>query len=297
MLKTKNITYFTVSRDDEGVRLSSFIRYQLVEKYSLSAVKRAIDRCAAQVNGHTECFASYKVAYGDEITVDMEVLGQMAEKAPERAAQVLFEDEQLLVFDKPAGMASTQEEIDEQFSKGILVHRLDKETSGVMILAKTPSIQRYFEELFRKREVKKDYLAIVAGEMVTERGLIENSVQKVSSYDGGSLWGVAPSGRGLRAVTHWQRLKWGGGLSLVRCQPRTGRTHQIRVHMSHIGYPIIGDRQYGRQIDLPFVALRHMLHAKGVAFIHPVTGELIRVEAAVPQDFQSAIDTIDACLA
>ncbi len=297
MLKTKDITYFSVSRDDEGVRLSSFIRFQLGGKYSLSAVKRAIDRCAAQVNGHTECFSSYKVAYGDEITVDMEVLSQMAEKAPERSAQVLYEDDHVLVFDKPAGMVSVQEEIEERFPGSILVHRLDKDTTGVMVLAKTPNVQKYFEELFRKREVKKDYLAIVAGEVDTDRGLVDNSIQKVSSYDGGSLWGVAPSGRGLRASTYWQRLKWGGGLTLLRCQPRTGRTHQIRVHLSHIGYPIIGDRQYGREIDLPFVAPRQMLHAKGLAFIHPVTGELIRVEAAVPEDFQTAIDTIEACLA
>ena len=297
MLKTKEIILFKVSRHDEGVRLSSFVRHQLGSEHSLSAVKRAIDRCAVQVNGTTECFSSYKVAYGDEVSIDMEVLGQMAEIAPEKAPQVLFEDDQLLVFDKAPGLTCSPEEIEKQFPNTFLVHRLDKETSGVMVLAKTPAARKYMEELFRKREVKKDYLAIVAGDVAQDRGTVDCSIQKTASYDGQNIWGVAPAGRGLRATTYWHRLKWGGGLSLLRCQPKTGRTHQIRVHMQHIGHPILGDRQYGRDTDCPYVAKRQMLHAKGLAFIHPVTGELIRVEAAVPEDFQSAIDTIDACLA
>ncbi|MCB1116974.1 MAG: RluA family pseudouridine synthase [Chlamydiia bacterium] len=296
MLKTKQIVKFTVSRFDEGVRLSSFVRAHVEGNYSLSAVKRAIDRCAVQVNGHTECFSSYKVAYGDELSLDLEVLGAAAELAPIRAQQVLYEDEQLLIFDKAPGVVCDEEELSELFPNTHLVHRLDKETSGVVALAKTPLTKNYMEELFRKREVKKDYLAIVVGEMGEDRGVIDNPLQKIVSYDGQSLWGAAPKGRGLRAVTYWQRLKWGGGLSLVRCQPKTGRTHQIRVHLSHIGYPLLGDRQYGRDADTSFVADRHLLHAKGLSFIHPVTGELIRVESAVPPDMQAAIETIENSL-
>ena len=296
MLKTKEIAFFNVSRHDEGVRLSSFVRHQLDGNHSLSAVKRAIDRCAVQVNGKTECFSSYKVAYGDEVAIDLEVLEQMAQIAPEKASQVLYEDDQLLIFDKAWGLTCSPEDIQTQFPDTIIVHRLDKETTGVMALAKTPAVQKYMEELFRKREVKKDYLAVVAGEVSIDKGVVDCSIQKVVSYDGQTIWGAAPAGRGLRATTYWQRLKWGGGLSLLRCQPKTGRTHQIRVHLQHIGYPILGDRQYGRDTDCQFVAKRQMLHAKGLAFIHPVTGELIRVEAAVPDDFQSAVDTIDACL-
>lgn len=294
MLKTKNLVRLIVSRFDEGVRLSSFVRAQVPGEYSLSAVKRAIDRCAVQVNGHTECFSSYKVAYGDEICVDKEVLEQSAQKAPEKDQQVLFEDDQLLVFDKAPGIECTQEIIEELFPGTLLIHRLDKETSGVLALAKTPMTQNYMEDLFRKREIKKDYLAVVTGEVATDRGMIDNPMQKIVSYDGQSLWGAAPKGRGLRALTYWQRLKWGGGLSLIKAQPRTGRTHQIRVHLSHIGHPVLGDRQYGRDANTSFTASRHMLHAKGLAFIHPVTGELIRIEAAVPQDLQTAIETIDA---
>ncbi len=296
MLKTKQIVKFIVSRFDEGVRLSSFVRAHVEGDYSLSAVKRAIDRCAVQVNGHTECFSSYKVAYGDELSLDLEVLGAAAELAPIRAVQVLYEDDQLLIFDKAPGIVCDEETLLELFPGTHMIHRLDKETSGVVALAKTPMTKNYMEELFRKREVKKDYLAVVVGQMIEERGIIDNPMQKIVSYDGQSLWGAAPKGRGLRAVTYWQRLKWGEGLTLVRCQPKTGRTHQIRVHLSHIGFPLLGDRQYGRDSSTSFVANRQMLHAKGLSFIHPVTGELIRVEAAVPADMQAAIETIENSL-
>ncbi len=296
MLKTKEIIEFTVGREDEGVRLSSFVRHHLKEVYPLAVVKKAIDRCAVHVNSRTECFSSYKVAYDDKIDVDIELFDELSKDAPKPTFGVLFEDEQLVVFDKPAHMESSIEEVNKLFPGTLLVHRLDKETSGVMILAKTELAQNYFNELFRKREVKKEYLAICIGEMKSERGAIDNSLQKIASYDGQNLWGIAPHGRGLRAQTQYQRLKWGGRLTLVRCQPKTGRTHQIRVHLKHIGYPILGDRQYAKEAQTKYTATRQMLHAKSISFIHPVTGELIRASAAIPEDFLAATEIIDNAL-
>lgn len=270
---------FLIGFRDAGKKAQTLIQEHV--DHSKSAIKKAIDQGALRINGMTERFASAVLQKGDRVTFDLNKIGKKASFS----LPILYEDESLLFCNKPSGLVTHAQTFQKLLGFCVfLVHRLDKDTSGVLVLAKTKKMQGELERLFKKREVQKTYVALVKGAMRQEKGTIDNHLEKKALYQGQSIWGAGR--RGLRAVTHWRCLKKGKGCSLVECQPETGRTHQIRVHFSEMGHPILGDHQYGRKVHFPKAIDRLCLHAYRLRFSHPQTGKKIQATAPIPTLFK-----------
>lgn len=276
---------------------------------SRSRLQRLIDEAAICVNGQPTK-ASYRVKNGDQIEIciprptPLEILPQ------EIPLTVLFEDEVLLVLDKPAGMVShpapghhdnTLVNALLHHCRGLtsiggrerpgLVHRLDKETSGVMVVAKTDQAHQYLSMQFKEHSIDRRYLALVCGEVEKRKGVVvlpigrdKNDRKKISSRT------THPREATTRFVVK-ERFPMA---TLLSVYPETGRTHQIRVHLSHLGYPIVGDKVYGgklaRSFELP--ASRQMLHAEHLGFIHPIREEKMAFSSPPPLDMQSVLDQL-----
>ena len=254
-------------------RLLTEIKNKLSGLYTAKDIRWAIDHNRCFVNKTLERFGSTPVKAGDTISILVEKRPAF-HKDPKR---VLFEDEHILVYDKPPLLTS------EQLSKlttSLLVHRLDRDTSGVMTLAKTPEAQKNLEEQFKSRTITKEYIALVEGNP-GEKGTISGKMAPLSRREGAVIWGMSPSG--LSSQTNWTRLRTHSNHTLLRCTPLTGRTHQIRVHLAHIGHPLIGDTTYGRRTYTK--ALRPLLHAHSIQFLHPMTHVPYRFTAPIPPDF------------
>ena len=206
---------------------------------------------------------------------------------------ILFEDGEALVIDKPAGLpldrpragGEALEDYLEQLKLGFVrqpspVHRLDRDTSGCLLLARNPKALKRFSAAFEERQVEKTYLGLVAGEVAEESGTIELSLSKISSEKDG--WRMIPAKKGKPAVTHWTRVVVRDGISLIKFMPVTGRTHQIRIHaLAGLGFPLVGDPIYGkgdRRVG------RTMLHASALT-VHRGEKPPIVAVSPLPADF------------
>lgn len=209
--------------------------------------------------------------------------------------RVLFENDDVLAVDKPEGIVSIAEAgkgglpelLRGQFAGKLYpVHRLDKEVSGVILFAKNAEAHRFLNAGFERREVKKTYLALVHGAIEQNRGVISTPIREFGS----GRMGV-DRGAGKPAATEfkvYRRVKGGGGFTLVRAYPATGRRHQIRVHLYSIGHPIVGDRKYGeRAVQEKFPRL--MLHALSLEITLP-GGERVTIEASPPESFTRVLE-------
>lgn len=216
--------------------------------------------------------------------------------------KVLFEDENLMVIDKPAGWvvnkAETTKDLTVQewfglgsgegefYAKGGIVHRLDKDTSGVMVLAKTPEAYEKLKQQFLERKTTKKYIALVHGEFKDLEGVISTPIERFGTkfYVGKDL--------SRMAITEWKVIKKIGENTLVELTPHTGRTHQLRVHMRHLGHPIVSDPLYGDRKtwkqDLKFCP-RLFLHAKSLEFTHPTSGGKVTFEAELPVELSNLV--------
>jgi tRNA pseudouridine32 synthase/23S rRNA pseudouridine746 synthase len=205
---------------------------------------------------------------------------------------ILFEDAEALVIDKPAGLPLDRpraggESLDDHLDDLKLgfqrrpqpVHRLDRDTSGCLLLARNPKALKRFAASFEAREVEKVYLGVVAGAVLGEGGTIDLALSKISSAEQG--WRMIPARKGKPAVTHWRKLAERGGMSLVEFRPETGRTHQIRVHAAAgLGAPLLGDPVYGTGKG----AGRTMLHAARLSLPRADKAPVV-AEAPLPADF------------
>ena len=206
---------------------------------------------------------------------------------------ILFEDGEALVIDKPAGLPLDRpraggeclEDYLEQLKLGFQrapspVHRLDRDTSGCLLLARNPKALKRYSAAFEERQVEKTYLGLVAGEITEESGTIELSLSKISSEKDG--WRMIPAKKGKPAVTHWTRVVVRDGISLIKFMPVTGRTHQIRIHaLAGLGLPLVGDPIYGkgdRRVG------RTMLHASALT-VHRGEKPPIVAVSPLPADF------------
>lgn len=259
-----------------GQTLLSFLKNNLTNYPSVKAIKRAIDAKQCKINRRVETFSTHKVKSGDEIEIVLEVA------KPKLASEVLYEDEVLIIYNKPPGKTS------ESFQEYFLVHRLDKDTSGVILFAKTEAMRDLLMELFAKRQVEKLYLALCDGKVLQEKWKVDNFLEKKASYDGGCLYGSTTKNKGKRAISLFQRLKTCATATLVQVKIHTGRTHQIRVHLKEKGHPILGDWQYGKRFQCSYHPPRQMLHALQISFLHPVTGEKLTIKAPLLSDFEEA---------
>lgn len=285
---------WSVQQKQSGQSLQVFLKTML-ENLSGKQIKRLIDSGKCLLNSKPERFSSRLVGAGDIVELD----ASRSDKTHESnsfAKTILYSDDDLVIYNKPAGIASDSKNllasVQRDFGKVVLLHRLDKETTGILLFARNESAANLIEGLFKKRLVKKDYFAIVDGIFQKPLGTIENHLGKLSVYHGQTIWGEVQPEKGLYAKTSWEVKKSGKGASLLCCRPETGRTHQIRVHLSALGHPILGDHQYGRLLTCFYRPQRILLHAAGLTFKHPVTKKSLYIEAPMPEDFKKAVQAL-----
>jgi 23S rRNA pseudouridine955/2504/2580 synthase len=269
-----------VDSQNEGARLLTYVKKNLNGLFTTGDIEWAIEHNHCTVNGKVERFCSTKLKSKDTVVIHLA-------KKPHfvfEKTRVLYEDPLILAYNKPHNLASTGDKGLEGVLSCKAVHRLDRDTTGVILLAKLERAAPLFEDLFRKREIKKTYLAVVWGHPPQEGGIIENYLGKIAQRQGEVTWGVVPKQKGLFAKTEWQVEKRMKEYTLVRCTPLTGRTHQIRIHLRAIGHPIVGDLHYGGRAKQS-MATRPLLHAHALEFMHPQESKLIEIVCPPPQDF------------
>jgi 23S rRNA pseudouridine1911/1915/1917 synthase len=286
------------------VRLDIYLAGQLPET-SRSQLKRLIKSGAVTVNGQLSK-PSYNVEPGDEIHV---VLPEEEEELvlPEAIPlDIVYEDVYLLAVNKPAGMVvhpalghhsgtlvnallgyNPQLVNIGGMERAGIVHRLDKDTSGILLVAKTPDTHAALQSQFKRRQVQKTYLALVEGHVYPKEGVIEAPVGR--DREKRKQMAVRRSGR--PAVTQYRAIETFRDHTLVEVRPRTGRTHQIRVHLSWMGYPVVGDPVYGRRRQR-LLSNRHFLHAQKLTFKHPETEKEINLVAPLPPKLEAVLDRL-----
>ena len=253
------------------------------------------------------------VAGGEALVVRVPEAALAEARAQDIPLAIVFEDEHLLVVDKPAGLVvhPAAGNLDGTLVNALLhhcagrlsgiggvarpgiVHRIDKDTSGLLVVAKTDKAHEGLSAQFAQHSVERRYLAVVAGRPAPPAGRIEGALARSSANR--QKMAVVPEGRGKRAVTHYRTLQPLLDAAAVECRLETGRTHQVRVHMAHIGHPLIGDPFYGRTRPVHRPALdargfrRQALHARTLRFEHPVSRAKMAFESAVPADIQELI--------
>lgn len=279
---------WSIGKRQAGQKVIDFLKGYF-EDVSNKTLKKWIDGGALKINGSVERFASTTIRERDrlEFTIPAEPV-----KNEYSADRILHLDQEFFIYDKPVGIPCDEKGLIAHLVKAHpharLIHRLDKETSGAILLATTKGMQEKIEEAFKERDVSKTYLAIVAGVPTAMQGKIHNRLGKVGAFSGQSLYGAVKQD-GLEAVTHWKVLKKGKSASLIQCTPETGRTHQIRVHLAELGHPILGDLLYGKNVRCPYRPSRMLLHASKLSFRNPATGEILTVEAPLDDAFQEAM--------
>lgn len=291
-----------------GERLDIFLAEKFSD-FSRTYFKRLINKRQVLVDGHAVS-PDHELKRSQTIQIvwppkKKKIIGDINVPLP---FPVLYEDQDLLVIDKPprllchpTGGASTavtlvdlllphvsREEWPEEVRPG-LVHRLDRDTSGVMVYAKTPEAQAKLSKQFALRRVQKTYVALVIGAFEPKEGRLECYLARDPQH----RLRFIVTAEGRQAITDFKVLEtWGSKASLIELYPKTGRTHQLRVQLSWYKYPIVGDALYGgRKKGFEYVD-RHMLHAKALEFFHPTTQEKMRFEAPLPLDFQEVIKII-----
>ncbi|MEL6369907.1 MAG: RluA family pseudouridine synthase [Pseudomonadota bacterium] len=332
---------FLVNADHSGTRLDKWLSDEIAS-LTRSRLKALIEDGQLSRDGTVFTDPSWKIREGETYRLEVPAVTPAAPKPQNIPLNVLYEDDQLIVIVKPAGLVvhpaagnwsgtlvnaliahcgETLSGIGGVARPGI-VHRLDKETSGVMVVAKTDRAHQVLTKAFAKHDIERAYYAIVVGAPRPSVGTIEASLARLGG-DRKKMGVVGPDSTRTdqrHAVTHYKILEFYGRghaklpgdavASLVECRLETGRTHQIRVHMSHIGHPLIGDPTYGRGPGLPGVKAsdieeddaagraagravhiagtfrRQALHARELGFLHPTTGEELLFTAEPPKDFR-----------
>jgi 23S rRNA pseudouridine1911/1915/1917 synthase len=292
---------FVVSKEDAKLRLDRVLAKQLPE-YSRSRLQQLIRGGFVRLNGAITR-PRQPVRSGDEIELTKPPLEKIDHQPEPIPLDVLFEDNDLIVINKPAGLVvhpgaghqqhtlvnallshcTTLSGIGGKERPGI-VHRLDKDTSGCLVVAKNDATHRDLSRQFGERRIEKIYLALVAGKLRQQTGAIEEKIRRHPVHR--QRMSVT-SIRGRAAKTEYRVLRSGDQASLIECRLHSGRTHQIRVHLHHIGHPVLGDKVYAARLAKGYP--RQMLHAWKIGFRHPQTNEWTNFEAPLPDDFATAL--------
>ncbi|HXF78137.1 MAG TPA: RluA family pseudouridine synthase [Usitatibacter sp.] len=290
-----------VTEDEAGQRIDNYLIARL-KGVPKSHIYRILRGGEVRINSR-RVEASRKVVAGDRIRIPPVRVAERgdAEPAPHYALPVLYEDEFLLAIDKPSGIAvhggsgvahGVIESLramrrDARFLE--LVHRLDRDTSGVLLVAKKRSALTALHETLRSRDMDKRYLVAVKGRFRNELQRVRAALSEHRTPKGEKR--VSVSERGQEAETVFRRLSRGAEASLLEAELLTGRTHQIRVHLAHLGHPVLGDEKYGDfelNKRLRREGLKRMfLHAAKLAFDHPVTGERLEIASPLPRDLSA----------
>ena len=294
-----------IVENEESKRIDAYISENT--EYSRTAAQRLIEENKIIVNGKKEK-ASYKVQNGDKIEIEEEPAKEIEIKAQDIPLEILYEDNDIIVVNKPKGMVvhpangnpdgtlvnaimsickDSLSGIGGEIRPGI-VHRLDKNTSGAIIIAKNDKAHINLSEQLKNHEIKKTYIALVRG-IVKENNATINMPIGRSKKDRKKM-DVDKNGK--EAITHFKVLKRYQDCTLLEINIETGRTHQIRVHLSHIGYPIIGDEVYSNGKNKWNIE-GQCLHAKSLDFKHPITEKEMHIEAELPKYFQKILEELD----
>lgn len=294
-----------VDEDTTKKRIDAYLSEK--EEYSRMAIQRLINDGKIIVNGK-KIKASYKVQNGDKIKIEEEKPKEIELKAQNIPLEVLYEDNDIIVVNKPKGMVvhpangnpdgtlvnaimaickDSLSGIGGEIRPGI-VHRLDKNTSGAIIIAKNDKAHIALSNQLKNHEIKKTYFALVRG-IVKESNATINMPIARSKNDRKKM---AVDKNGKEAITHFKVLERFDDCTLLEVNIETGRTHQIRVHLSHIGYPIIGDDVYSNGKNRWNVK-GQCLHAKSLDFKHPITGKQIHIEAPLPKYFTDILKELE----
>jgi 23S rRNA pseudouridine1911/1915/1917 synthase len=328
-----------VPAEARGVRLDRFLAAQM-EGVSRSRVQLHIEQGGVEVDGVAQK-ASHKLSGGERITVVGEARPEPLKAEPEAIPlDVVYEDDDLAVVNKPAGMMvhAGSGKSAEARSQGTLVnallyrfarlsssagelrpgivHRLDKQTSGLIVVAKNDRAHAALGKMFASRELKKTYIALLEGAMKEEKGTVRAPIGRDRSRR--TRMTARPGADGRQAVSHFEVVKRIDGpfgkFTLVRVRIETGRTHQIRVHMASLGHPVVGDTLYGaagQQTDQTALRTagsrtsrkkaepellrlgRNFLHAEELEFAHPLTGKLLKLQAPLPDDLREFLKRLE----
>ena len=299
---------FIVSIEDEGNRIDAYLSSRN-EELSRVAIQRLIDDEKILVN-KKKTKASYKVQDGDLITLEEEQPKEVSLKAQEIPIEIIYEDKDIIVVNKPKGMVvhpangnpdgtlvnaimaickDSLSGIGGELRPGI-VHRLDKDTSGVLIVAKNDKAHINMSEQIKEHEVEKTYIALV-------RGIVKENEASINMPIGRSEKDrkkMAVKKNGKNAITHFKVLERfpKHNCTLLEIKIETGRTHQIRVHLSHIGYPVIGDEVYSSGKN-EWNVKGQCLHAKSLKFKHPITNKEMFLEAKIPDYLENIIEDME----
>ncbi|HLK28087.1 MAG TPA: RluA family pseudouridine synthase [Puia sp.] len=314
-----------VDKGQEPMRIDKFL-VQRIENASRNKVQHAIEAGRVLVNNKT-VQPNHKIKPKDEIIVYSDKETQGEKIIPEKIdLNIFYEDDDVMIINKPAGLvvhpasgnysgtllngiayylqqknSAINEDTLPRFG---LVHRIDKNTSGLMVIAKNEKAVTSLAKQFFDHTVKRQYIALVWGDMINEAGTVIAHVGRHQRFR--KLFDAYPEGEhGKEAITHYKVLERFGYTSLLQCVLETGRTHQIRVHMQHIGHPLFNDDTYGGDkivkgtvfskykqfVENCFeICQRHALHAKTIGFIHPSTGKEVLFESELPDDMKNLIE-------
>lgn len=292
--------------DLDNVRLDAYIAKKR-EDLSRVMVQKLIENGNVLVDGKKRKI-SYKVQVGEVIELDIPEAKETGIKAEDIPLDIVYEDEDIIVVNKPKGMVvhpangnpdgtlvnaimahckGSLSGIGGEIRPGI-VHRLDKDTSGLLIVAKNDKAHINMSEQIKNREVKKIYIALVRGVVPENEATINMPIGR-STKDRKKM---AVRKDGKEAITHFKVLKRYANYTLLEVKIDTGRTHQIRVHMAEIGHPVVGDMVYSNGKN-EFGVQGQMLHAKSLDFKHPITGKQMHLEAEVPEGFVFVLNQLD----
>jgi 23S rRNA pseudouridine1911/1915/1917 synthase len=294
-----------VSKEQGGMRLDLLISAFSKENnlgLSRTAIQELILRKKITIKGLPEVKAHYKIKPADNIKIIVEDKVKSALKAEKIPLEVIYEDQDLAIINKPIGLvvhpapgnyehtlvnallARFKELSDINPQRPGIVHRLDKDTSGVMVIAKNNSSHLKLSRQFAEHSIKRKYSAVVRGRMEFDENVIEAPIARHTIRR--ESMAVNYSAAARYAKTYYRTLKRSGDLSLLQLEPFTGRTHQLRVHLAFIGHPILGDKKYGKNDAFSRLAL----HAQSLGFIHPATGKFVEFSSALPREFLAAFN-------
>ena len=296
-----------VQDGEENVRIDSFVSNKISD-LSRTMIVKLIESDNIKVNGKSQK-PSYKIQAGDKISIEIPEIKEVDLKAQDIPINIIYEDDDIIVINKEKGMVVHPAEgnwdgtlvnaimahckdslsgIGGELRPGI-VHRIDKDTSGILIIAKNDKAHINLSEQIKNREVKKKYIALVRGIVPENEATINMPIGR-STKDRKKM---EVTKNGKEAITHFKVLKRYGKYTLLEVKIDTGRTHQIRVHLAEIGYPVVGDMVYSNGKN-EFGVVGQMLHAQSLDFKHPTTGKKMHLEAELPEYFKKIIEQEEA---
>ena len=296
----------TAATEHAGVRLDAFLSADGAQTRSQAA--RLIAEGRVRVNGKPAA-KSARLSGGETVTVDVPQLRETALPPQDIPLDVVYEDDDVIVVNKPTGLVvhpapghpdgtlvnallhhcgDSLSGIGGEKRPGI-VHRIDRDTSGLIIAAKNDAAHLALSAQLKDHSLSRTYECLVTGNMKQDSGTVDAPIGR-SSADRKKM-AVVPTGR--RAVTHWEVVARYPGVTHLRCRLETGRTHQIRVHMAYIGHPILGDTVYGAKKPVPGLT-GQCLHAAGLRFVHPRTGEPVELHCPLPPEFTAMLQKLQS---